>query len=116
MKLEGISIREVWDYRLSRAIPIISRKSGFWVVEIRSKSNPDFDPSNPDSISEPLEVFDTKIPVMNNDEYDTVKVIKCYEWLKTVRDNYSLPDIEERKPLVATINAANAALAALGEI
>lgn len=114
MKIIGKNITEVWDYRLSNAVPIIDRSSGTWVVQIFSKTNPDYDPDDPETIAKPLQIHDTGIPATVNDEYDVKKLIPCYNWLKSVRDDYSLDDIEERKPFVKKINEANAALAKLG--
>lgn len=116
MKLQGVNIREVWDFRLSTAVPQIDRSTGTWVVNIYSKTNPDYDPSKPETLAKPLESHDTGIKFVTGDEYDSKKVISCFEWLLKVRDKYSLDDIDERKPLVAKINAANAALAELGKV
>lgn len=112
-KLQGKNIREVWDFRLSRAVPVIDRRGGTWVVQIWAKTNPDYNPKDPSTLARPLEVYDTGIPAEDGDEYNTDKVKVCYEWLKTVRDNYSLDDIEDRKPIVAQINEANDKLAAM---
>jgi hypothetical protein len=114
MKLQGKNIREVWDFRLSRATPLIDRRSGTWVVHIYDKVNPDYDPKKPETEAKPLESHDTKIPAVEGDQFDTAKVKVCYEWLLKVRDKYALEDIEERKPIVAEINAANEKLAQLG--
>ncbi len=114
MKLQGKNIQEVWDYRLSTAVPVIDRRGGTWEVQIWAKSNPDYVEGQPPA--QPLEVHNTGIEAVEGDEYDTVKVKACYQWLKGVRDDYSLPDIEERKPHVAKINAANAALAEMRRV
>lgn len=114
LKYQGVNILEVWDFRLSKAIPIINRSGDTWMVEIYSKSNQDYDPDKPETCAMPLEAFDTGIPAVEGDERDTKKVASCYAWLRKVRDKYSLDDIEDRKPLVAKINAANQALAKLG--
>lgn len=97
----GINIKEVWDYRLSTAVPVIDRTGGTWVVKIYSKSNPDYDPADPATLSAPVEQHDTGIKAVNGDEYDSNKVKVCYTWLKAVRDKYSRPDIEKLKPLAA---------------
>ena len=110
---QGIDIKEVWDYRLSSATPMIDRRGGTWVVHIYAKANADYDPANPESIAQPLESFDTEIPAEKGDTWDVEKVKVCYEWLYSVRDKYSLPNIEQMKPHVAKINAANKALADL---
>ena len=113
---EGKFITEVWDYRLSTATPLIDRRGGTWVVKIYAKDNPDYDPSKPETLSAPLEEFDTKLPHEPGDERDSAKLSVCYNWLRSVRDKYSRPDIEELKPIVAKINAANAELAKRGAI
>ncbi len=102
----GRNIREVWDFRLSTASPLIDRRGGTWVVQIWAN----------EGSPQPLEEYDTGMPVEVNDQFDTKKLTVCYKWLLTVRDKYALPDIEERKPLVAQINAANAQLAQLGRV
>lgn len=112
MKCENI--REVWDYRLSTATPVMDRSGGTWKVKIYSKVNPDYVPGEPETEAQPLEVFDTEIPHETGDEYDVSKLTVCYEWLLTVRDKYALDNIEELKPLVKAINEANAKLAELG--
>ena len=116
MPYAGVDIKEVWDFRLSRAAPVIVRGKEFWEIQIWAKDNPAYDPEKPETLAKPLEVISTDIKVEPGDEYDTAKVAACYELMYKVRDNYSLPDIEERKPLVAKINAANAALADLGAV
>ena len=107
-------IKEVWDYRLSSAVPLIDRASGTWVVKIFAKDNEDYDPSKQKTMALPLEEFDTGIVYELGDEYDVSKLKPCYEWLLSVRDKYSLPNIEELKPVVSKINEANAKLAELG--
>lgn len=113
-EFQGVDIKEVWDFRLSTAVPAIHNGGGTWVVEIWSKINPDYDPTDPSTLAKPLEIFDTGIVTTEGDEHDAEKYKVCYEWLYSVRDKYSLPAIEEMKPHVAKINAANAALAQLG--
>ena len=107
----GLNIREVWNFRLSTAAPVIDRRSGTWVVHIYAKNNPDYDPADPSTVAQPLESYDTGIPATPGDGYDAAKVAACYEWLYGVRDKYARPDIEELKPAVAKVEAANAALA-----
>jgi len=111
-KFEGKEIREVWDFRLSTANPLIDTRSGTWIVHIYSNKNPDFT----GKAAQPLESYDTGIKSEVGDEYDSSKVSKCYEWLYSVRDKYSRKNIEELKPHVKKINAANKALAELGAI
>lgn len=107
-KFEGKCITEVWDYRLSVGIPQINRTGKTWVVYVFPKTYED------GQKVEPLISHDTGIKVEEGDTYDTAKVAKCYEWLYSIRDRYSLPDIEERKPHVVKIHEAINALAALG--
>ena len=97
----GIDIKEVWDYRLSSAVPQIMRNGGTWVVELWSKDN--------EGESEPLETYDTGIIAEMGDEYDVAKIKPCFVWMDTVRDKYALSNIEELKPLVAEVNAVTAA-------
>jgi hypothetical protein len=107
-KFEGVDIKEVWNFRLSTAVPQINRDGGTWVVAIYAKSNPDYvEGGKP---AEPLEVHDTGIPSEPGDHHDVDKVKKCFEWLYSVRDKYALPEIEELKPAVAKIELANSKL------
>ena len=112
--IEGVHIREVWDFRLSSAVPGIDTRSGTWVVSIYAKENPDYDPDNSATLALPLEIHDTGIKSVFGDEYDKAKVSVCFEWLKSVRDKYSLDNIEELKPLVKDVNEENAKLSELG--
>ena len=107
-----MEIRDVWDYRLSTASVMIDRISGTWVVKIISKNNPDYDPAKPETLAKPLEVYDTGLPWEEGDEYDESKLTVCYDWLRTVRDKYALPNIEQLKPRVKAINEKNARQAA----
>lgn len=111
---KGLDITEVWDYRLSNAVPVIDRSEGTWKVHVFAKDNKEYRKNN--GPSEALEVYDTGIESVPGDEHDVSKVIPCFEWLRSVRDKYSAEDIEERKPYVKKINEATKALAALGEI
>ena len=110
------NIREVWDYRLSTAVPTIYRDSGTWVVKIYAKENPDYDPAKPEALAQPLAEHDTGIEAVEGDEYDPDKLRPCFEWLLSVRDEYALDDIEELKPIVKKINEANAKMAELGAV
>ena len=107
-----MEIRDVWDFRLSTASVMIDRRSGTWVVKIISKSNPDYDPADPETLAKPLEEHDTGLAWEDGDEYDEEKLKVCYEWLRSVRDKYALPNIEELKPKVKAINEKNAKQAA----
>lgn len=104
---EGEFIREVWDFRLSSAVPTLYNTGDTWTVEIHAKNNPDYDPKHPERIAEPLEVHDTGISTADGNINNREAIKKCYEWLYSVRDKYSLDHIELRKPLVKMINSAN---------
>ena len=99
-KHAGKEIREVWDWRLSRAAPILYNSGPTWEVRIYANDG-----------SGLLEAHDTGIPTMDEngerDPFDEKAVAACYDWLRTVRDKYSRDHIELRKPVVAMINAAN---------
>jgi len=93
-ELKGIYLTEVWDERLSIGNPTLYNNGKTWIVEIMA--------NNVDEHGvEPLETHDTGILCEKGDTLDYVKVAKCYEWLKSVRDKYSKPNIEELKPEVA---------------
>ncbi|MCH9836292.1 hypothetical protein K0U83_11555 [bacterium] len=115
-EISGENIREVWDYRLSNATPLIDRRGGTWVAQVWAKANPDYDPADPSTLAAPLEVYDTGIPATPGDEHDPEKVLACYVWFLAVRDEYARADIEELKPFVATINQATAELALRGAV
>ena len=100
-EIRGENILEVWDYRLSTAVPLIDRRDGTWVVAVYAKNN---------NTGEPVESYNTGIESVDGDEYDREKVTVCYEWLLTVRDRYSLPDIEGLKPLASRANQLQAEL------
>ena len=111
--MSGKNIKEVWDYRLSTATILIDRRSGTWVVQIWAKNSPDYDPEKPETLAQPLEIFDTEIPWEDGDEYSSENLTVCFEWLLTVRHAYALPNIEALKPAVVRLDKANAALAEL---
>jgi len=94
MKLKGININEVWDYRLSIGNPILYQNGKTWVVKIHCLKD-----------SSVLEEYDSGVPT-TGDPYDTSGIIPCYEWLLTVRDKYSRNNLDLRKPVVKLINAA----------
>lgn len=112
-QLPGVNIKEVWNSRLSSATPLIDRRSGTWVCQVWSKTNPDYDPADPSTLSTPIETHDTGIPHTDGDEYDAEKLRVCFAWFYSVRDKYALPNIEDRKPVVALIEEANATASAL---
>ena len=107
-EIKGISTREVWDFRLSTASVRIMRDKT-WKVELWSKKLPVYKEGQ--KPNEPLSVYDTGIPVVKGDHHDRAKLKVCFEWLKAVRDDYALPDIEELKPAVAEINRINSEIA-----
>lgn len=99
-KFKGVDILEVWDFRLSVGSPVLHAGGKTWVVQIWKN-----DPGTEDRVL--LEEHDTEIKTTGN-VYDYAAIIKCYEWLHSVREKYSRDHIELRKPIAATINAANA--------
>jgi len=105
-KIQGIHILEVWDFRLSTATPLIVREGKTWRVQIWSKENPDHDPARPETLSSPLEEYDTGISSEKGDHRDRKKLMACYEWLHSVRDKYARADIEAIKPAVRKLREA----------
>lgn len=106
-EFNGEFIREVWDFRLSSAVPTLYNTGDTWVVAIHAKNNPDYDPLRPETLAEPLEVYDTGIPTKGGNINDREAIKACYEWLYSVRNKHALDHIELRKPLVKMINEAN---------
>lgn len=100
-------ITEVWDYRLSKAAPLLytgmpEAEEGYdpettgknWVVCVYDKGER----------NTPLEVHDTGIPFIKGDKQNWQEGHDaCYAFLREVRDKYSLDQIEELKPHVAEI-------------
>ena len=98
-KHKGEHIREVWDWRLSNACPMLFNSGETWIVKIMANDG-----------SGVLEEHDTGYPTLVDGKYnphDAKAVAQCYDWLRTVRDKYSRDHIELRKPVVALINNAN---------
>ena len=91
----GVEIREVWDWRLSTGAPILFNKGKTWIVKIFANDG-----------SGVLDEYDTGVKT-TGDNFDCAAIAACYDWLRTVRDEYSRDHIELRKPLVAEINATN---------
>ena len=106
-EIKGEDIREIWNHRLSRAVPCIDRRGGTWVAQIWAKSHPDHRPGDTSTLAMPLETFDTGIAAVEGDTHDREKIRACYVWLKSRRDEYALPNVEELKPTVAQIEAKN---------
>lgn len=104
-KYAGLDIREVWDWRLSTAQPILFNDKETWVIRIYANQAPDGE-------SALLEEVVTDIPT---DGGIVEGQAACYPIIRDLRDKYSRPDIEELKPRVAEINAANAAIAEAGK-
>lgn len=101
------SILEVWDYRLSTAAPLVYRglpdgvdfancDEGNWLGVVCDKGDN----------NEPLEVFDSGVAAMHGDT-DEQMPDSIYEFFRSVRDKYSLPNIEELKPWCADIRVAD---------
>lgn len=99
-KPSGVDVKEVWDWRLSKAQPINYNSGDTWIVKIVANDG-----------SGVLEEHDTGIPTKDKDGYrnthDLKAVAACHEWARSVRDKYSRDNLELRKPVVALINAAN---------
>jgi len=130
-KIQGVNIREVWDYLLSSAVTLIVREGGTWVCQIWAKSNPDYintpertvydydEEGEPIEGTEriiaavrnkpalPLETHDTGIKFEKGDQLNPEKLIPCFEWFKSRRDDYALPNIEELKPKFAIVRHIN---------
>lgn len=101
-KYQGVDIREVWDWRLSIAQPILFNNGEIWIIRIYANEAADGE-------SALLEEIETDIPTAG------VSIIegqqRCYPMLREIRDKYSRDNIDELKPKVAAINAANRAAA-----
>lgn len=105
-------ITEVWDYRLSKAQPIIY--CGLPVSEASEKAVKE-DPSlltnwvaciyDKGEKSSPLECHNTglKFTEQKDDKNWQEGHDTCYKFFRTARDKYSLPNIESLKPAVAEI-------------
>lgn len=119
--LTGKEVREVWDWRLSRAQPINFNSGDTWVCKIIANDASDpFWENFPEARIEVtpsgntrkvLEAHDTGIPTVKNgirDMHDSEAVAACHAWAYSVRDKYSREHLELRKPVVALINNANA--------
>lgn len=104
-KIQGKDILEVWDFRLSLGSPILYNNGPTWVVRIWAN-----EPG--EEKRRLLEEHDTGIP-SDGDPHDHEAIAACYEWLRSVRDKYSRPHIELRKPVTRMINEANAKAAAI---
>ena len=100
----GKDIREVWDWRLSNANPILYNNEDLWIVRI-------FDNAAPAGervlLAEHITDMETVGENGERNVHDYAAIAECYEWLYGVRDQYSKENIEELKPEVAAINAKN---------
>ncbi len=100
-------ITEVWDYRLSKAHPILfpgfpEKVEGYtealsknWVVCVYDQGEN----------NTPLELHDTGIVFTKqaDDKNWQAGHDACYKFLRSVREKYSRPEIEKLKPLVVEI-------------
>ncbi len=100
------SILEVWDYRLSTAAPLVYKKypadlplpkdlepgRNNWIAAVYDKGE-----SNA-----PLELFNSGVAVEEGDTDDNMPD-SIYEFFRSVRDKYALPNIEALKPKVREI-------------
>lgn len=90
-EIKGIYTKEVWDWKLSTVKPTLYNSGQeFWRIALRDNTT-----------GKVVREHTTDIPCEKGDAYDYSKVAKCFEWLKSVRDEYARPDIEELKPKVA---------------
>lgn len=97
-KYLGVDIREVWDWRLSIAQPILFNDGETWVIRIYANVAKDGE-------SALLEEIETDIPTAGTDIVEGQA--RCYPLLRAIRDKYSRDDIDERRQMVAEINARN---------
>lgn len=120
---EGKKIREVWDFRLSYASPVLYNSGAFWVIHIYAnnphhdawKDHPGREETN-GNVRVLLEEIVTDIPTLPNGdpkERMTPEAIKagqqaCYPILYKVREKYTRDNFELRKPVVKLINESNA--------
>ena len=107
-EITGTDVRDAWDWRLSVAQPINFNSGDTWIVRIIANDG-----------SGVLEEHDTGIPTVKDgvrDPHDIEAVTACHTWAKSIRDKYSRPHIELRKPVVAMINAANQRAQELNEL
>jgi len=97
-EIQGINTREVFDHYLSTVTPTIYNrgKGDTWVICLDYKDG-----------SGNAETHVTDILCERNDTYDCEKLKKCFEWIKSVRDKYSIPNIEEAKPEIAAMRLLN---------
>ena len=97
-KYKGYDIREVWDWRLSKGNPILFCDGPTWVIRIFANDGGGL-------MTEHVTDYPTKGTIEDYTDYETIA--KCYEWLRTVRDDHSRRNLEELKPKVARINEIN---------
>jgi len=102
----GVQTREVWDFRLSTASPVLHNSGKTWRIDIHPLV---------DGTGTPLESIETDIPVEKGEKGLIKGQAACFAILRTMRDKYSHPDIEELKPVAAAINAKADSISALLE-
>lgn len=95
-EIKGINTRKVFDHYLSTVTPTIYNSGKFWRIVLDYKDG-----------SGVAEAVETNIPCEKGDTYDCEKIKCCFEWIKSVRDKYSMPNLEELKPKVAVIRLIN---------
>ncbi len=105
------SILEVWDYRLSTAQPMnfmgLPEQSVFEGAEYdKARANWCGVIFSQGEDGTPLAFFDSGVAVEKGDTDDDMPD-SIYEFYRSVRDEYSLPDIEKLKPKVAVIREAD---------
>ena len=123
---EGRAIREVWDWRLSLAQPVLFNSGDTWLIKIiaNDPGDPIWD-EWPDVVLETgknserlvCEVVETDIPTCDangkRNSLDCDAISRCYEIIYPLRDKYSLDCIDLRKPVVKLINESSAEIQAI---
>lgn len=95
-KILGINTREVFDHYLSTVTPTIYNSGKFWKIALDYKDG-----------SGVAEAVETNIPCEKGDGDDPKKLISCFEWIKSMRDKYALPNLDELKPKIAILRHIN---------
>jgi len=111
-KAKQFFITQVWDYRLSSAQPTNYRGMPKHLIPTNASKEQTQEFLNNwvacvyenGEKNEPVEIFDTGIEFIagNADNWNAGHEA-CFDFLLSVRDKYSLPDIEDLKPWVAEI-------------
>ncbi len=94
------NILEVWDFRLSLGSPILYCDKKHWKVKVWANT------PNLNEDKTLLAEYETDI-VSDNNPRNKEGINACYIWLKSIRDKFSRPNIELRKPVTNLINSTN---------